>query len=276
MRRKNRKSLLIALVPLFLLIGKIVSTQKDDGTPKLTPFQSQKQTEKQTNEKEVENKQETSNESPEVNSETTQEATAFDYNSLPAYSGEAYTVVNDNKPYFYPDYMVPKTYTSYATYGDLDQLGRCTETFAIIGKDIMPTEPRGSIKDVKPTGWKIGKYDFVNGKYLYNRCHLIGYQLTGENANPKNLITGTRYLNVDGMLPFENLIAGYLKSNSQAHIAYRVTPIFVGDELVARGVLMEAMSLEDSGESVMFNVFCYNVQPGVEIDYNTGDNWLAN
>jgi len=166
MRRKNRKSLLIALVPLFLLIGKIVSTQKDDGTPKLTPFQSQKQTEKQTNEKEVENKQETSNESPEVNSEATQEMTAFDYNSLPAYNGEAYTVVNDNKPYFYPDYMVPKTYTSYATYGDLDQLGRCTETFAIIGKDIMPTEPRGSIKDVKPTGWKIGKYDFVNGKEL--------------------------------------------------------------------------------------------------------------
>ena len=276
MRRKNRKSLLIALVPLFLLIGKIVSTQKDDGTPKLTPFQSQKQIEKQTNEKEVENKQETSNESPEVNSEAMQEMTAFDYNLLPAYNGEAYTVVNDNKPYFYPDYMVPKTYTSYATYGDLDQLGRCTETFAIIGKDIMPTEPRGSIKDVKPTGWKIGKYDFVNGKYLYNRCHLIGYQLTGENANPKNLITGTRYLNVDGMLPFENLIAGYLKANSQAHVAYRVTPIFIGDELVARGVLMEAMSLEDSGEAVMFNVFCYNVQPGVEIDYNTGDNWLAN
>lgn len=276
MRRRNRKSLLIALVPLFLLIGKIVSTQKDDGVPKLTPFQDQKQTEKQVDEKEVENKQGTSSESPEANTETTQEATAFDYNSLPAYSGEAYTVVNDNKPYFYPDYMVPKTYTSYATYGDLDQLGRCTETFAIIGKDIMPTEPRGSIKDVKPTGWKIGKYDFVNGKYLYNRCHLIGYQLTGENANPKNLITGTRYLNVDGMLPFENLIAGYLKSNSQAHVAYRVTPIFVGDELVARGVLMEAMSLEDSGESVMFNVFCYNVQPGVEIDYNTGDNWLAN
>ena len=276
MRRRNRKSLLIALVPLFLLIGKIVSTQKDDGVPKLTPFQDQKQTEKQVDEKEVENKQGTSNESPEVNSEATQESAAFDYNSLPAYSGEAYTVVNDNKPYFYPDYMVPKTYTSYATYGDLDQLGRCTETFAIIGKDIMPTEPRGSIKDVKPTGWKIGKYDFVNGKYLYNRCHLIGYQLTGENANPKNLITGTRYLNVDGMLPFENLIAGYLKSNSQAHVAYRVTPIFIGDELVARGVLMEAMSLEDSGESVMFNVFCYNVQPGVEIDYNTGDNWLAN
>lgn len=276
MKRRNRKSLLIALVPLFLLIGKIVSTQKDDNVPKLTPFQDQKQTEKQADEKEVENKQETSSESPEVNSEDTQETTAFDYNSLPAYSGEAYTVVNDNKPYFYPDYMVPKTYTSYATYGDLDQLGRCTETFAIIGKDIMPTEPRGSIKDVKPTGWKIGKYDFVNGKYLYNRCHLIGYQLTGENANPKNLITGTRYLNVDGMLPFENLIAGYLKSNSQAHVAYRVTPIFIGDELVARGVLMEAMSLEDGGESVMFNVFCYNVQPGVEIDYNTGDNWLAN
>lgn len=276
MRRRNRRNLLIALVPLFLLIGKIVSTQKDDSVPRLTPFDNQKQAEKQVDKKEVENKQETSNESPEVNSETTQESTAFDYNALPAYSGEAYTVVNDNKPYFYPDYMVPKTYTSYATYGDLDQLGRCTETFAVISKDIMPTEPRGSIKDVKPTGWKIGKYDFVNGKYLYNRCHLIGYQLTGENANPKNLITGTRYLNVDGMLPFENLIAGYLKSNSQAHVAYRVTPIFVGDELVARGVLMEAMSLEDSGESVMFNVFCYNVQPGVEIDYNTGDNWLAN
>lgn len=267
--RRNRFISKIFFLVISLLLAYITKTyvlDKEDKKERITPIQ-EKESENTVEEKQVEKQTE---------EKTPSEPSTFDYSSLPEFSGEPYTVVNDNKPYFYDDYMVPKEYTSYATYGELDQLGRCTETFAIIGKDIMPTEPRGSIKEVKPTGWKIAKYDFVNGKYLYNRCHLIGYQLTGENANPKNLITGTRYLNVDGMLPFENLIAGYLKANPSSHVAYRVTPIFIGDELVARGVLMEAMSLEDKGESVMFNIFCYNVQPGVTIDYNSGDSWLEN
>ena len=134
----------------------------------------------------------------------------------------------------------------------------------------MPTEERGSIGSVKPSGWQTVKYDFVDGKYLYNRCHLLGYQLTGENANEQNLITGTRYLNVDGMLPFENMVADYVKETDN-HVMYRVTPVFDGAELVARGVLMEAYSVEDGGDGVEFCVYCYNVQPGVKIDYATGD-----
>lgn len=134
----------------------------------------------------------------------------------------------------------------------------------------MPTEKRGSIGSVKPTGWQTAKYDNVDGKYLYNRCHLIGYQLTAENANKKNLITGTRYLNVNGMLPFENMVADYIKETNN-HVLYRVTPVFIGDNLVASGVLMEAESVEDDGEGILFNVYCYNVQPGIVIDYATGD-----
>ena len=138
----------------------------------------------------------------------------------------------------------------------------------------MPTEKRGNIGQVKPSGWQTVKYDFVDGKYLYNRCHLIGYQLTAENANKKNLITGTRSMNVDGMLPFENMVADYIKETKN-HVLYRVTPIFIGDNLVASGVLMEAQSVEDEGEGILFNVFVYNVQPGVAIDYETGESWLA-
>ena len=147
---------------------------------------------------------------------------------------------------------------------------RCTTAFANIGKDIMPTEKRGAIGEVKPTGWQTAKYDSVDGKYLYNRCHLIGYQLTGENANEKNLITGTRYLNVDGMLPFENMVADYIKETNN-HVLYRVTPVFSGDNLVASGVQMEAKSVEDNGDGILFNVYCFNAQPGIAIDYATGD-----
>ena len=147
---------------------------------------------------------------------------------------------------------------------------------ASISTDLMPAqgEKRGSISEVKPSGWVTSKYDFVDGKYLYNRCHLIGWQLTAENANRSNLITGTRYLNVDGMLPFENMVADYVKETGN-HVMYRVTPIFDGDDLVAQGVQMEAYSVEDDGDGICFNVFCYNVQPGVEIDYTTGENRLA-
>lgn len=184
-----------------------------------------------------------------------------------AYDGKPYVVINDNDPDFTDADM---TTTSFESYGELDGLGRCTTAFANIGKDLMPTEKRGSIGEVKPTGWQMAKYDNVDGKYLYNRCHLIGYQLTGENANAKNLITGTRYLNVDGMLPFENMVADYIKETGN-HVLYRVTPVFSGDNLVASGVHMEAESVEDNGDGILFNVYCFNAQPGIAIDYATGN-----
>lgn len=184
-----------------------------------------------------------------------------------AYDGKPYVVINDNDPDFTDADM---TTTSFERYGELDGLGRCTTAFANIGKDLMPAEKRGPIGEVKPTGWQTAKYDNVDGKYLYNRCHLIGYQLTGENANEKNLITGTRYLNVDGMLPFENMVADYINETNN-HVLYRVTPVFSGDNLVASGVQMEAESVEDNGDGILFNVYCFNAQPGIAIDYATGD-----
>ena len=183
------------------------------------------------------------------------------------YEGKPYTVINDNNPDFTDDDM---STTSFESYGELDGLGRCATAFANIGRDLMPTEKRGAIGEVKPSGWQTAKYDNVDGKYLYNRCHLIGYQLTGENANEKNLITGTRYLNVDGMLPFENMVADYIKETDN-HVLYRVTPVFEGNNLVANGVHMEAKSVEDNGDGILFNVYCFNAQPGIAIDYATGD-----
>lgn len=197
-------------------------------------------------------------------------STSYSLDDLPAYSGESYVTVNDNEPFFTQEDM---TTNSYETYSDLDTLDRCGVAWANVGVDLMPTEERGSIGQVKPSGWQTVKYDIVDGKYLYNRCHLIGFQLTGENANEKNLITGTRYLNVDGMLPFENQVADYVKE-TENHVLYRVTPIFQGDELVARGVLMEGLSVEDEGEGISFCVYAYNVQPGIVIDYATGNSWL--
>lgn len=187
---------------------------------------------------------------------------------LPEYDGHPYIAVNDNMPDFDEDDL---TEDSFEMYSDLDSLGRCGVCYANVGQDLMPTEKRGSIGSVKPTGWVTSKYDFVDGKYLYNRCHLLGYQLTAENANERNLITGTRYMNTEGMLPFENLVADYVRE-SGGHVLYRVTPVFYGDELVARGVQMEGFSVEDKGASVCFNVFVYNVQPGVTIDYADGSN----
>lgn len=202
---------------------------------------------------------------------TDQAPTAVSVLDVPEFSGEPYVVLNGNEPDFTDE---EKTTESYEHYSDLDSLGRCGVAEANIGQDLMPTEKRGAIGQVKPTGWHTVKYDQVEGKYLYNRCHLIGYQLTAENANEKNLITGTRYLNVQGMLPFENLTADYVKETGN-HVLYRVTPIFEGDNLLASGVLMEAESVEDDGDGVLFCVYVYNVQPGVAIDYATGDNWLA-
>ena len=190
---------------------------------------------------------------------------------VPDYSGEAYCVVNDNIPFFV---VTPDMTDSFEVYTELDELGRCGVVYANIGPDLMPTEERGSISSVKPSGWVTAKYDFVDGKYLYNRCHLIGFQLTGENANRENLITGTRYMNVDGMLPFENMVADYIKETGN-HVMYRVYPMFEGDNLVAEGALMEAWSVEDEGEGICFNVFVYNIQPGVEINYATGESKAA-
>lgn len=190
--------------------------------------------------------------------------------AIPAYDGKAYVAINNNEPFFTDNDM---TTTAFENYSDLDSLGRCGVAYANICKEIMPTEKRGKIGMIKPSGWHTVKYDVIKDRYLYNRCHLIGYQLAGENANPKNLITGTRYLNVEGMLPFENLVADYV-NNTGNHVLYRVTPMFSGSNLVANGVLIEAKSVEDNGGGILFNVYCYNVQPGVGINYENGDSWL--
>lgn len=190
--------------------------------------------------------------------------------AIPAYEGKAYVAINNNEPFFTDNDM---TTTAFENYSDLDSLGRCGVAYANICKEIMPTEKRGKIGMIKPSGWHTVKYDVIKDRYLYNRCHLIGYQLAGENANPKNLITGTRYLNVEGMLPFENLVADYV-NNTGNHVLYRVTPMFSGSNLVANGVLIEAKSVEDNGGGILFNVYCYNVQPGIGINYENGDSWL--
>ena len=187
------------------------------------------------------------------------------------YAVDPYVVVNNNQPDFAESDM---TTNSFETYSDLDALGRCGIAYANIGQDLMPTEERGNISDVKPSGWQSVEYEGIDGGYLYNRCHLIGFQLTAENANEKNLITGTRYLNVEGMLPFENMVADYIQETGN-HVLYRVTPLFEGDNLVASGVQMEAKSVEDNGAGILFNVFCYNVQPGITIDYATGNSQLT-
>ncbi len=186
---------------------------------------------------------------------------------LPVFSDSPFTVLNNNIPLFVDDEI---TTDSFEEYSELDSLGRCGVAFASIGVDLMPTEDRGAIGQVKPSGWHTVKYDIVDGKYLYNRCHLIGFQLSGENANEQNLITGTRYFNVEGMLPFENMVADYVKE-TENHVMFRVTPIYEGNNLVASGVTMEAYSVEDEGEGICFNVFVYNVQPGIVIDYATGN-----
>lgn len=188
---------------------------------------------------------------------------------VPEFSGEPYVIINENQPGFTEKDLKQK---SFEEYSKLDDLGRCGIAFANIGKELMPEEERGSIGQVKPAGWHTVKYDCVDGKYLYNRCHLIGYQLTGENANERNLITGTRYLNIEGMLPFENLVADYIKKTSN-HVLYRVTPIYEGKNLIATGLQMEACSIEDKGADICYNVFVYNSQPGVVMDYATGESW---
>ena len=230
------------------------------------------QTEESTATDDSESEVEEAAEELEVESDVTEcvpASPAISINEIPAYAGNAYVVINNNVPYFIDSEL---SSISYEYYSDLDSLGRCGVCVASVGQDIMPTEERGVIGNIKPTGWQIVKYPgIVDGNYLYNRCHLIGFQLTGENANANNLITGTRYMNVEGMLPFENMVADFVKETGY-HVMYRVTPFFDGDNLVASGVLMEAMSVEDNGVGILFNVFCYNIQPGISIDYATGNN----
>ena len=196
---------------------------------------------------------------------------SYDINNIPQYSGNSYVIINDNIPYFdEEDYST----SSFEKYSDLDYLGRCGVAYANIGIDLMPMEKRGSIGGIKPSGWHTVKYDHIDGKYLYNRCHLIGYQLTGENANSKNLITCTRSMNTIGMLQFENKVADYIKKTNN-YVLYRVTPVFEGNNLLATGVEMEAYSVEDSGKGIMFNVFVYNIEDGVIIDYSNGDSKIS-
>ena len=198
-------------------------------------------------------------------------AVSFNLNEIPDFDGKTpYVILNNNEPEFpNEDFNT----NSFEKYSELDSLGRCGVAYANVSKDTMPTEARGDISKVKPTGWHAVRYDCVDGKYLYNRCHLIGYQLTAENANKQNLITGTRYLNVEGMLPFENQVAEYVKTTN-GHVLYRVTPIFKDNNLVANGVQMEAESVEDRGEKVKFNIYAYNVQPNIKINYLTGSSEL--
>ena len=196
---------------------------------------------------------------------------SYSLESIPSYQGEPYVVLNDNQPYFSEEDYQRQVFESYS---ELDFLGRVGVAFAHIGQELMPTEDRESISSINPTGWVQKEYDIVSGKYLYNRCHLIGYQLTGENDNEKNLMTCTRSMNVDGMLPFENEIAEYIKTTNH-HVLYRVTPIFEGNHLLASGVQLEASSIEDHCASLCFNVYIYNVEDGITIDYQTGESQLA-
>lgn len=202
-----------------------------------------------------------------VEAEMAQVESVEEISEVPDYSGDPFVTINDNVPEFEESDL---TTESFEEYSELDELGRCGTAYANIGEETMPTEKRGAIGMVKPSGWHTVKYDCIADRYLYNRCHLIGYQLSGENANEENLITGTRYMNVEGMLPFENLVAEYVEETGN-HVLYRVTPIFEGNNLVADGVQMEALSVEDDGEGVEFNVFCYNIQPYIEINYATGE-----
>ncbi|MGL6198589.1 MAG: DNA/RNA non-specific endonuclease [Lachnospiraceae bacterium] len=255
---KKNKQLLISLILILCFIFTGCGQKTSETTPESNQIESNSSSTQES---------ESDTESP--SDETEEVSQTIDISSIPEFSGDAYVVINDNNPFFTDSDLTAESFEQYSA---LDSLGRCGIAYASVGQDIMPTEERGSIGKVKPSGWQTMKYDSVDGKYLYNRCHLIGYQLTGENANESNLITGTRYLNTQGMLPFENMIADYVKETNN-HVLYRVTSIFEGDNLVASGVQMEAMSVEDDGEGILFNVYAYNNQPGIVIDYINGNSY---
>lgn len=266
--KKKASISLAGILTLFVLIG-IIKPGTDVSVPDTQVIESET-VQVQAGETQTDDTQMSSEEAAslaEAHIDTALEAFASE--TIPEYSGNPYVELNGNVPYFTDEEL---STTAFELYSELDSLGRCGAGYANICKEIMPTEERGSIGMVKPTGWHTVKYDCIADRYLYNRCHLIGYQLAGENANEKNLITGTRYLNVDGMLPFENEVADYV-NDTDNHVLYRVTPVFSGDNLLASGVIIEAKSVEDNGAGVQFNVYCYNVQPGISIDYIDGQSW---
>lgn len=286
--KMNKK--LKSLLSVFCLIAVLLSAFAGCGSENVSEITTEiveTTLENQTTENETETDLKESSETEKATEKTTEKETekvnkpssVGDDNSkaelskIPEYSGRPYVVINENIPSFNKYELTTK---GYETYASLDSLGRCGGAIASCGREIMPgpDEDRGSISSVKPSGWIQAQYDCVSGKYLYNRCHLIGWQLSAENANKRNLITGTRYMNTEGMLPFENMVADYIRETNN-HVAYRITPIYDGSDLVATGVQMEAYSIEDDGEGICFNVFCYNVQPGVKIDYTTGRSWAT-
>ena len=266
--KKKASISLAGILTLFVLIG-IIKPGTDVSVPDTQVIESET-VQVQAGETQTDDTQMSSEEAAslaETHINTALEAFASE--TIPEYSGNPYVELNGNVPYFTVEEL---STTAFELYSELDALGRCGAAYANVCKEIMPTEERGSIGMVKPTGWHTVKYDCITDRYLYNRCHLIGYQLAGENANEKNLITGTRYMNVDGMLPFENEVADYV-NDTDNHVLYRVTPVFSGNNLLASGVIIEAKSVEDNGAGVQFNVYCYNVQPGISIDYTDGQSW---
>lgn len=259
--KNKRLSSLLAFLMIFVILMTGCSTTYDQDTPTGTPVQEEiTGTAGVSPDDKVVSEPDETEKTPEAN------ASSVNLSNIPAYSNKPYVEINNNIPYFTKSDM---TTAAFEEYSSLDSLGRCGVAYANICKEIMPTEERGNIGSVKPSGWHSIRYENVDGKYLYNRCHLIGFQLAGENANTRNLITGTRYLNINGMLPFENMVDDYVEETNN-HVLYRVTPIFEGDNLLASGVLMEGWSVEDDGDGICFNVFCYNVQPGIKIDYTDG------
>ena len=263
---KRYKSILAIILSMLLVLSGCGTANIQSSNEQ--PIQESSTQNIQTDYENTENKQ-----SAPVKETPTPKVTPqkFDISSVPKYSGNPYVAINNNVPFFTEADL---TTEPFEIFSNLDNLGRCGVAYANVCTELMPTEDRGSIGMVKPSGWHSVRYENVDGLYLYNRCHLLGFQLTGENANERNLITGTRYMNIIGMLPFENMVADYVKETNN-HVLLRVTPIFEGNNLLASGVLMEALSMEDNGDGICFNVFCYNVQPGIIIDYSDGSNKAA-
>ena len=263
-KNKQTEKIISTLIILILIIASWVINKQENINAENQINETNITTE-QTQTIEKVNTNTTQNLSSKTQKENTGENTKYNLSNIPEYTDKIYIEINNNIPYFEEKEHTTKAFENYS---QLDNLKRCGVAYANICKEIMPTEKRGDISNVKPTGWKQAKYE---GKFLYNRCHLIGYQLAGENANELNLITGTNYFNVEGMLPFENKVAEYIDKNNNNHVLYRVTPDFKGDNKVASGVEMEAYSIEDNGQGVSFNVYVYNVQPGITINYQTGE-----
>ena len=261
-KNKQTEKIISTLIIIILIIASWVINKQENNNAE-NQIKETNITTEQTQTIEKVNTNTTQNLSSKTQKENTGENTKYNLSNIPEYTDTIYTEINNNIPYFEEKEHTTKAFENYS---QLDNLKRCGVAYANICKEIMPTEKRGDISNVKPTGWKQAKYD---GNFLYNRCHLIGYQLAGENANELNLITGTNYFNVEGMLPFENKVAEYIEKNNNNHVLYRVTPDFKGDNKVASGVEMEAYSVEDNGRGISFNVYVYNVQPGITINYQT-------